>query len=138
MAASTPRPRPRATLDSEPYWQSLRDGALQVQECSACGTRRLYPSPICRDCHSFEHRWVAVSGGGRVRSYCVTHRIGHPAFAELAPFVTVDVELEEGVRLSGMLLDAAPEAVAVGMPVRLDYAVVDAELTLPAFRPAPV
>jgi hypothetical protein len=134
-AAST-APRPRPTLDSAPYWESLRERALRVQVCAGCGAPRLYPSPICRRCHSFAARWEPVSGRGTLRSYCVTHRIGHPAFAAAVPYVTADVLLEEGVGLSGRLLDAAAEQVRPGMAVRLDYLAVDEQLVLPAFRPA--
>jgi uncharacterized OB-fold protein len=50
--------------------------------------------------------------------------------------VVVLVDLEEGTRLLANLIDADPKAVAVGMPVRVDFVAVDEELTLPQFRRA--
>ena len=46
------------------------------------------------------------------------------------------VELEEGTRLVSRLVGLAPEEVAIGLPVAVDFEVVDDELTLHLFRPA--
>src|SRR5262249_20425764 len=50
-----------------------------------------------------------------------------------APFTVVLVDLEEGVRMVGNLLDG--EAY-VGMPVEVEFQRMDDELTLPQWRPA--
>src|SRR5262249_48140241 len=45
------------------------------------------------------------------------------------------VELDEGVRVLGEMPGVRPEAVSVGMPVRIEFLRVDDELTLPAWLP---
>jgi uncharacterized OB-fold protein len=45
------------------------------------------------------------------------------------------VELEEGTRLVADLIGIEPDAVAIGMPVTVEFVAVDDELTLPMFRP---
>jgi uncharacterized OB-fold protein len=45
------------------------------------------------------------------------------------------VELEEGVRMIGELVDVEPTAVAIGMPLELALTKIDDELTLPLWRP---
>jgi uncharacterized OB-fold protein len=47
------------------------------------------------------------------------------------------VELAEGVRMVGELLEAAPDDIRIGAPVRVDFARIDDELTLPAWRLVP-
>ena len=44
------------------------------------------------------------------------------------------VELEEGVRMVGELLDAEPEDVKIGAPVEVAWVHVDDDLTIPAWR----
>ena len=46
------------------------------------------------------------------------------------------VELEEGVRVMGELLDADAETVHIGLPVEAAFVKIDEELTLPAWRVA--
>jgi uncharacterized OB-fold protein len=51
------------------------------------------------------------------------------------PFVLVLVDLEEGVRMVGELLDASPDdGVEIGAAVRVEMQRADDELTLPAWR----
>jgi uncharacterized OB-fold protein len=73
-----------------------------------------------------------VSGRGTVYSY-VVHR--HPPVPGKAmPILLVLVELEEGVRMVGELLDSAPDAVTIGAPVEVAWVSVDDDLTIPAWR----
>jgi uncharacterized OB-fold protein len=63
----------------------------------------------------------------------VVHR--HPPVPGKAlPILLVLVELEEGVRLVGELLDAEPEDVKIGAPVEVAWVRVDDDLTIPAWR----
>ena len=73
------------------------------------------------------------SGRGAVYSYTVVHRPPRPAFT--APYVVAIVELEEGWHLLTNLVDVAPEAVTVGMPVEVAFRALSDAITLPYFRP---
>jgi uncharacterized OB-fold protein len=67
-----------------------------------------------------------------VFSYVVHH---HPAVpGRDVPFVVALVELDEGVRMLGELVDI--DDVHIGLPVRVDFRPVDAELAMPYWRPA--
>jgi len=46
------------------------------------------------------------------------------------------VDLEEGVRMLGELLDTDPEKVEIGMPVVVDFQRIDDDLALPVWRSA--
>jgi uncharacterized OB-fold protein len=74
--------------------------------------------------------WTEVSGAGRVASWAVLRPPTLPAYADMVPFVVLLVELEQGVRLLGYLVDDAgkvlktdgePEGLRMGAPVRLRF-----------------
>jgi len=50
------------------------------------------------------------------------------------PIVIALVELTEGVRMVGELRGTDPEQVSIGLPVRADFARIDDDLVLPAWR----
>ena len=79
--------------------------------------------------------WLRLSGRGSVYSWIVVHRPQYPAFAADAPYNAVIVELEEGPRLHGNLVDCAADAIHIGMPVEVVFDKVNDEVTLPKFRP---
>jgi len=114
------------SLDAQPYWDGLAEtgadgapaGRLLVQRCRSCGKHRHYPRPLCPACHSFKVDWVPPSGVGQVHSWTTVHRSALPAYAGREPFTLLTVDLPEGVRLMGRLVDA-PEGLAPGRPVRV-------------------
>jgi uncharacterized OB-fold protein len=59
-----------------------------------------------------------------------------PAFAEKTPFSVAVVELAEGVRMVGNLLDVANEEIHEGMAVEVAWEDVEDGVTLPQWRPA--
>ena len=127
------RPRPAITRDNAFFFEGTRQGKLLIQRCASCGMLRHRPGPACASCRSFEWDTVEASGRGTVYSYVVVHHPQVPAFDYPLPIALV--ELEEGTRLVADLI-ADPAAVRIGMPVVLELVAVDADLTLPMFRPA--
>lgn len=125
-----------ASVDTQPYWDALAAGQLRVQRCTACGTWRHYPRPMCAACHGFTHAWLPVSGEGTVHSWTVTHQSPLPGFAEAVPFVLVTVDMAEGIRMLGLLRDHDAIALRIGLPVRASVETVPGGEPQPVFRPA--
>ena len=74
--------------------------------------------------------WTRVSGSGAVASWTVIRPPTLPAYAEMVPFVVLLVQLDEGVRLLGYLVDGeghllrtdgVAEGVAIGSRVALRF-----------------
>lgn len=130
------RPLPRPTLDSEPYWRAARNRELHLQRCRACGSYRFYPSSVCWDCLSPEFDWLRVSGRGTVYSHTTVHRPPSDAFAADVPYVIALIALEEGPCLMSNVVECPPEAVRIGMPVKVAFRPMSPEITLPVFTPA--
>jgi hypothetical protein len=76
-----------------------------------------------------------ATGTGVVHSYVVHHH--PPVPGRTPPYVVALVELTEGVRMLGEVLDATSEDVSVGTPVVLDWSEDGAGVVLPAWRVAP-
>jgi uncharacterized OB-fold protein len=127
-----PRPIPTPTSISRPFWEGTKQGKLLLQRCRACGTHQYYPRPVCMRCMSRELEWKEASGRGTVYSYTVTH-LPPEGFEGREPYVLVSVDLAEGARMLGTLLDVAPDAVRIGMPVRATYERLTDDITLLQF-----
>jgi uncharacterized protein len=122
--------RPLVGQDTAFFWDGVREGELRVQRCAECGALRHPPGPMCPRCHATKRDHITASGRGTVHSHVVHH---HPPIPGLqTPFTVVLVDLEEGVRMVGNLLDG--EAY-VGMPVEVAFQRMDDDLTLPQWRP---
>ncbi|AIG78140.1 Hypothetical protein AJAP_26465 [Amycolatopsis japonica] len=125
--------RPVISKDTEFFWTGLREGELRIQRWGE--TLRHPPGPMPPD-GDFDAKpdYVFACGRGTVYSYVVHH---HPKVpGKDLPFVVALVELEEGVRVMGELLDTDPETVRIGLPVEVAFVKIDEELTLPAWRVA--
>jgi uncharacterized OB-fold protein len=114
-----------------PFWEGTARGELLVQACGACGRWRMPPRPMCPHCRSIDVTWVTTSGRGRVWSYVVPHPPLLPAYAALAPYNAIVVELDEdpSIRYVGNLLarpdgpinEVDPATIVVGEPVRVVF-----------------
>ena len=126
---------------SQPFWDGTAAGELRVQSCGDCGRLRFPPRPMCPWCQSLAVDWQVMSGRGTVFSFVVPHPPLLPAYAEVAPFNVVLVELEEDrmIRMVGNLVadeDALinsidPTTIEIGEPVQVVFAKVSDEVVLP-------
>ncbi|WP_440101758.1 bifunctional MaoC family dehydratase N-terminal/OB-fold nucleic acid binding domain-containing protein [Streptosporangium sp. H16] len=130
----TPYPlRPAVNADTAFFWEGVAAGELRIQKCADCGELRHPPGPVCPSCRSAARTFVTASGEGEVYSYVVHHN--PPVPGHRTPFVVAVVELPEGVRIVGNVVDCDASRVGIGMPVRLTYRRMDDELILPMWVP---
>ena len=126
-----PIPKPIDPINAE-FWQSLQDGVLRMQRCTACGKFRHLPRYMCASCGSNKYEWAPVSTMGSLYSWTVTHQIFHPAFE--VPFTVAVVEFPEGVRMVSHLLDAKVEDLKLGASVKVEFKTVGEDFQTPVFR----
>ncbi|MBI2216093.1 MAG: OB-fold domain-containing protein [Candidatus Rokubacteria bacterium] len=134
MTGEYRKPLPRVTSDNRPFWEATKRHELRLQRCGACGRFRYPPAPVCPDCLSEDAEWTPVSGRGTVTTFIVMHKVYFQSFAGDVPYNVVQVELEEGPRLTANLVDVPNEGMTVGMPVEVVFDDVTPEITLPRFR----
>jgi uncharacterized OB-fold protein len=130
------KPLPRVTPDTQPFWDALRERKLVLPFCGDCGKPHLPPGPVCPLCFSDRLEWRPASGRGRISAWTVVHKAWFPAFARDVPYNVVQVELDEGPRLTASVVGAPNDRLAVGLPVVADFDDVTAAITLLRFRPA--
>ena len=128
-------PRPPASGDGAEFWDFARKGELRIQRCTACGLHRYFPRPRCSNCQSALFDWALCAGTGSVHSFTICYPPVLPAFAAKVPYNVVVVELDEGPFIVSNLVDCENEEITVGMPVTVCFLEIDAELTVPQFRP---
>ncbi|MER8113544.1 bifunctional MaoC family dehydratase N-terminal/OB-fold nucleic acid binding domain-containing protein [Streptomyces sp. NPDC094031] len=126
------RPRPVVNRDNAGFWQGVAEHRLLIQRCTGCGTLRHPWLPGCNACGGPGWDTVEASGEGTVHSYVVLHHPPFPAFDP--PYAVALVQLAEGVRMVSNVTGVPYDKVRVGMPVRLEFARYEDELTLPVFR----
>jgi uncharacterized OB-fold protein len=130
---SRPVPQPDLYVHTAPFWAAAKERKLYLQRCVDTGRFQHYPRPVSLLTGSRNLEWREVSGLGRIYA-CTTLRAGRPEVAARLPLMLATVELEEGVRIVGNLLDTAPEAMKIGAPVELAWDMLDDDMPYPAFR----
>jgi uncharacterized OB-fold protein len=132
--SAAPAPMP-VNRDNHFWVDGVADGKLLIQRCTDCGHLRHPPGPMCPDCRSVAWDTVEASGRGTVYSYTIHHKPPIPGFT--TPFAILLVELPEGIRIIGNLVEAPAEAAAIDMAVELVFpAEGQPGHGLPQWRPA--
>jgi uncharacterized OB-fold protein len=127
------RPDPIETPDTAFFWAGAARGELVALACAECGDLRHPPRPMCPACHSTKRVEMKLSGRGRVLSWIFPRHPAPIGFAE--PPIVALVGLDEGIRLVSNLVEVAPDAIRVGMPVEVRFAPTAGGSKVPVFRP---
>ena len=126
--------RPQEDLDSKTFWDLLRRKDFSLQYCEGCNKYRFPPYPSCPYCGAYGGTWKSLSKRGVVYSWVVVHRSPVREYQEEVPFVLALVELEEGPRMVGRLVEIDPDQVKDGLSVVAQYSEIDDRLTLVTFE----
>lgn len=114
----TNKPMPVMTDISAPFWNALKDGQIQLQQCNACQAWTFYPRRHCTSCLAHDLSWKEVSGRGTLYTFTVARIPTLPEFAGPEPQILAVVELDQGVRINTTLVGLSPDEIKVGMPVK--------------------
>ncbi len=115
-----------------PFWDGARDGKLMLQREVATARAVWPPKPMYWK-GGGRLEWFQASGRGKIFSYVVGYEPFLPAFQHLLPLVMVLVEVEEGPRLVGYMVDCKPEEMAFDLPVRVVFERLTERVTLPVW-----
>lgn len=120
-----------------PYLEHAARGEFALPRCADCGAFHFYPQPACPRCHSERVQWTPASGEASVYSFSVVHRAPDKRFAADVPYVVAIVATREGPHLMARIQGVDPDAVAIGMPVRVRLAGAGQDgVAMPVFEPA--
>jgi uncharacterized OB-fold protein len=107
-----------------------------MPRCKRCNKLFFYPREVCPTCLNDDLDWQKVSGSGRLHSFTVIHQPANPAFQDEVPYVYAMVQLDEGPRMIGNLVDCAPGDAKVDMRLEAVFDDVTPDWTLVKFKPA--
>lgn len=121
-------PPPICSPDNQRFWEAARERRLLIKKCQACDRFHFYPRSLCPFCFSDRTEWVESAGRATVYSYTVMRRA-------TPPFIVAFVTLEEGVSMMTNIVDADPDRVRIGQPVRLKWQEAEDGTPVPMFSP---
>ena len=121
--------------EEKPFWDGAKQRRLVLQKCSDCANVWYPIGPACPACFSMKFEWSEMSGRGELHNYVVYHKAWTPWLEKQVPYAVIQVELEEGPRLTTNLLECDIAHIKIGMPVEATYQDITEEITLVQFRP---
>lgn len=127
-------PPPMADAIALPFWEAAAEHRLVVQRCTACGTTRLPPAPVCAECQSTEAEWKTLSGRGEIYTYTLAHRPVAPGQPLPTVIAVIALEGSGGLRMISNIVEAEPDEIAIGAPVELVWEDMGPDLAIPRFR----
>jgi hypothetical protein len=125
---------PRVTDRNRHFWTGGAEGELRFLRCRACGTYVHPPAPVCPACLSREVAPEAVSGRAKVLTFTLNHQPWVPSADHPYAIAIVEIEEQPGLRLMTNIVNCPPEAVQIGMPVRVVFEQHE-EVWVPLFEP---
>jgi uncharacterized OB-fold protein len=130
----------QAPFTIEQFYKHINQGKLLGGKCRKCGKVHLPPRPLCDNCYSKEFEWTEIQTKGKLLTYTIIH-IAPTQFQSMAPYAMGIVQLENGLKMPGMIRDVKPEQIRIGMSLAMDFGTCQATQPWPQwpryyFRPA--
>jgi len=129
-------PLPTGDALAREYFAACAEGRLLLQECPRCGHRQHYPRALCTRCAATP-QWLQARGGGEIYSFSVVRQMGTRPFSRNAPYVLALVDLDEGPRLLGTVLECELDEVEIGRRVHAVIHRIAPDLGIPQWRMDP-
>lgn len=129
-----PRPIPKPTPTTQPFWDGAKKKKLMLQYDPSKKKFQFWP----RDCSvrtgKRNLQWKASSGKGFLYSYTTTY-VPTPGFEGKTPYLVGLIELDEGVRIIGNLINVKEDDVKIGMRVKVAWEPMSEDINYFAFEP---
>lgn len=123
---------PELTDENRPYWTGGAQGQLLIARCDACAAAIHPPELICPRCLSREIVHRPASGTGAVYTFTINTQAWRPDLSEPYAIVVVDLDGEDGVRITGELVGDAVLTPEIGDRVRTVFLAQD-DVWIPQF-----
>lgn len=93
---------------------------LVGSKCGNCGKIFFPPRTVCPICHRKsigKMEPIKLKGDGEVLTFSIVHE-APSQFEMQKPYVIALIQMDEGVRITGQVIDCDPAEVQIGMKVR--------------------
>ncbi|MBS7635950.1 Zn-ribbon domain-containing OB-fold protein [Candidatus Bathyarchaeota archaeon] len=104
----------------EQFYKNISQKKLMGGKCRKCGKIHLPPRPLCDKCLSTEFEWVELPQKGKLLTYTIIH-VAPTQFQSMAPYAVGIIQLENGVKIPGMIRDVPLDKIKVGMRLKMEF-----------------
>lgn len=123
---TTLHPAPIRTAHDAPFWHATSEGVFLIKDCQTCDRPHWYPRPHCPLCGSMATSWRAASGRGRIYSFSIVSNAPRPTAVAV-------VELDEGPRVTTIIVDADVHRMQIDDPVTVRFEPAEDGSMIPVF-----
>ncbi len=103
------------------FWREIPQRyRLEAGKCKNCGFIAFPPRLICPACHSREFETIHLPDTGKILTYTII-RVPPQPFVDQAPYAMGIIELDNGVRITGQIVDCDFEELKIGRRVRIEF-----------------
>jgi hypothetical protein len=103
------------------YWREIPQRyRLEANKCKGCGKINFPPRLICNACHSQDMEETKLADTGKVLTYTII-RVPPHQFVDQAPYAVGIVKLDDGVKITGQIVDCDFEDIKVGLDVKVEF-----------------
>jgi uncharacterized OB-fold protein len=124
-----PIPAPAVSVETKPFWDAAAEGRFLIKRCVACGKAHWYPRTYCPFCDGGETVWEESPGEGVIYTYSVMRR------SPTGPYAIGYVTLDEGPAVLTNFVGVAPDGLAIGMRVKVQFQPTEGGPPVPVFAP---
>jgi uncharacterized OB-fold protein len=130
------KPIPSKTAITAPFWEGLNHNQFLLQKCTQCSKYLWYPRAWCIYCGNRDLVWSPSKGKGKVFSFVIIRQVVEnlPSWSKEIPFVVVELDLDEGVRVYGKVNLDSLDQIHIGDPAEILFDKIAPEVTLFSFK----
>ena len=109
-----------APFTIEQFFKFLKDKKLMAAKCRRCSSMFIPPRPMCTNCFCKELNWVQLKTRGKLVTYTIIH-VAPEQFSSIAPYAYGIIQLENGLRIPGMIRGLENDKIEVGIELEVDF-----------------
>lgn len=103
------------------YWREIPQRyRLEANKCKSCGEIFFPPRVICSHCKKSEMVETKLVDRGKIVTYTII-RVPPHQFVDQAPYAVGIIELDDGVKITGQIVDCDFEDLKTGKRVKVEF-----------------
>ena len=103
------------------YWREIPQRyRLEAKKCKKCRIVLFPPRLICPECKNREFEDTKLAERGKILTYTII-RVAPQQFVDQSPYAVGIAELDDGVKLTGQIVDCDFKDLKVGQRVKIEF-----------------
>lgn len=103
------------------FWREMPQRyRYEAAKCKGCGKVFFPPRVVCNGCRGREFTMVHLAPEGKLETFTII-RVAPSGFADQAPYAVGIVQLDDGVKVTGQIVDRELDQLAIGQRVRIEF-----------------